>query len=77
MNENTENLSDLKEALEAIEKEHPEALALEPTIARPLHQAADEARRRFRHVTEGHADSGKMTKQERINHYWKRPADQE
>lgn len=55
MNENTERLQMLKTDLERLERDHSETLGREGTIARPLHQAADEARRRFKLVTEAHA----------------------
>lgn len=53
MNENVEKLGDLKNDLERLEREHSDILGKESTIGHPLHQAADEARRRYKHVTEG------------------------
>lgn len=55
MNENAEKLQELKLDLERLARDNQEALTLEPTIARPLYQALDEARRRFLNVTEAHA----------------------
>lgn len=58
MNENVERLRELKADLERLEREHSEALGIEPTIGRPLHQAADEARRKFKTVSEGRVGAG-------------------
>ena len=55
MNDNIEQLRELKEHLEHGEREFSAILAKEPLIARPLHQAADEARRIYKSVTEAHA----------------------
>lgn len=55
MNDNVERLKMLKTDLERLERDHREILDREGTIARPVHQAADEARRRYKHVTEGNA----------------------
>lgn len=53
MNQNAEKLMELKNALRSLEREHRDILNLEPTIARPLHVAADEAKRRVIQITEG------------------------
>lgn len=51
--ENKQKLKMLRDDLEALKKFHEDILTKEPTIARPFHQAHDEANRRYKHVTEG------------------------
>lgn len=52
MSEKTDQFREFKEWLERGMDEHKDAIEREPTVARPLHQAAEEARRRFKCVTE-------------------------
>ncbi len=54
MNDKAEKLKELVDGLNAFEKEFREALDLEPVVARPLHEAACEARRRYKTITEAH-----------------------
>ena len=52
MNPNVEKLKELVDDLTAVEGAHRDALSKEPTIARPLHEAAAQAKRRLSQVTE-------------------------
>jgi len=49
---NLEQLKELKNDLESLEGCHREILEKEPTIARKVHDAADEARRKYKQVKE-------------------------
>lgn len=55
MNENLERLKDFKEWIERGEREHKEILETEGEIGRPLHQASEAAKRKYRQVSEGRA----------------------
>lgn len=52
MNGNLERLKDLKERIEAIQRDCSGVLAREPAIAEPLHRAASAAQRKYKQVTE-------------------------
>lgn len=52
MNDNVKKLEEIKDRLQQIERFDPDLLKHEPTIAKPLHEAAVEAEKRYRQVAE-------------------------